>query len=60
MGRYMRVNSWVIKNIDTGAVVTEIFNEKVLKEVNTKKYMAVPIQEHLASINADIKAGRFY
>lgn len=46
-----RTASWVIKNKETGDVVMETFDKKKVDALNTKKYEAVPIQEHLASLS---------
>lgn len=43
--------SWVIRNKATGEVVMETFDRKKVEALNTKKYEAVPIAEHLASLN---------
>lgn len=43
--------SWVIREKATGDVVMETFDKKVAGAVNTEKYEAVPISEHLASLN---------
>lgn len=46
--------SWVIKEKATGAIVLETFNAKVVDALNTVKYHAVPIQEHLAGLNKSL------
>lgn len=43
--------SWVIREKATGKVIAETFNREVAQAVNTEKYEAVPIIEHLASLN---------
>lgn len=43
--------SWVIKNKETGEVVLEIFDKKKVDSLNTDKYEAVPIKDHLASLS---------
>jgi hypothetical protein len=48
-----KVASWVIKNKQTGEVVMETFDKKKVDALNTAKYEAVPIQEHLGGINKD-------
>lgn len=45
------VASWVIRNKATGEVVMETFDRKKVDALNTAKYEAVPVQEHLASLN---------
>lgn len=45
------VSWWVIKNKTTGEVVMETFDKKDVDALNTSKYEAVPIQQHLASLN---------
>ncbi|HCR1324270.1 TPA: PLxRFG domain-containing protein [Pseudomonas aeruginosa] len=43
--------SWVIRNKKTGEVIAETFDRKKVDALNTEKYEAVPIQQHLASLN---------
>lgn len=43
--------SWVIREKDTGRVIAETFNRSLVDALNTVRYEAVPITEHLASIN---------
>lgn len=43
--------SWVIREKGTGNVVMETFDRKKVDALNTAKYEAVPILEHLQSIN---------
>lgn len=45
------VASWVVRNKDTGEIVLETFDRKVVEALNTAKYEAVPIQEHLAGLS---------
>lgn len=47
----MRTASWVIKEKATGSVIAETFDAKKVAALNTTKYEAVPINEHLASLN---------
>lgn len=44
--------SWVIRDKATGEVIMETFDRKKVDALNTAKYEAVPIQQHLASLNA--------
>jgi GGDEF domain-containing protein len=46
--------SWVIKNKETGETVMETFDPKKVEALNTDKYEAVPIQEHLGNLNKEI------
>lgn len=48
--------SWVIKDLDSGAIIMETFEEKVVMALNRYRYQAVPIRDHLAGINAEIRA----
>lgn len=48
-----RDSSWVIKNKATGEVIMETFDKKKVDALNTEKYEAVPIQEHLASLGEE-------
>lgn len=43
--------SWVIRNKETGEVMAETFDRKKVDALNTEKYEAVPIRQHLASLN---------
>lgn len=47
--------SWVIREKETGKVVMETFDQKKVDALNTAKYEAVPIHDHLASINTPEK-----
>lgn len=49
--------SWVIRNKETGEVIMETFDKKKVDALNTEKYEAVPIQQHLGELNQKIKAG---
>ena len=46
-----RTASWVIKEKGTGRIVAETFDKRKVDRLNTDKYEAVPIGEHLASLN---------
>jgi hypothetical protein len=43
--------SWVIKDKETGAVIMETFDRAKVDALNTAKYEAVPIIDHLAGLN---------
>ena len=43
--------SWVIRNKETGEVIAETFERNTVAALNESKYEAVPISEHLASVN---------
>ena len=43
----MHTKSWVIKEIATNKVIVEIRDKKILESLNTEKYVAVPIEQHL-------------
>lgn len=43
--------SWVIKNKNTGEIIMETFDRKKVDALNTEKYVAVPILEHLQGLN---------
>lgn len=45
--------SWVIKNKSTGEVLFETFDKAKVDALNTSKYEAVPIYEHLTGLNKD-------
>jgi len=46
-----RDSSWVIRNKATGEVMLETFDKKKVDALNTEKYEAVPVQQHLGEIN---------
>lgn len=50
--------SWVIRDLATGAAVLETFEEKVLPFLNTTKYEAVPILQHLQELNQALRKQR--
>lgn len=43
--------SWVIRNKETGESVMETFDRKKVQYLNTEKYEAVPVRQHLAEAN---------
>jgi hypothetical protein len=43
--------SWIIKNKETGEIIMETFDCKKVEALNTTKYEAVPIIEHLHSLS---------
>jgi hypothetical protein len=43
--------SWVIREKATGQVVLETFDKKKVDALNTQRYEAVPIREHLAGLS---------
>lgn len=43
--------SWVLREKETGKVIAETFDRAKVDRLNTAKYEAVPILEHLASLN---------
>lgn len=45
--------SWVIKNKATGEILFETFDKAKVDALNTSKYEAVPIYEHLTGLNKD-------
>lgn len=47
----MKTASWVIREKETGRVVLETFDERVLKLKLKDEYELVPILEHLQSLN---------
>lgn len=44
-------SSWVIRNKATGEAIAETFLPQVAAGINREKYEAIPIGEHLASLN---------
>lgn len=51
-----RTASWVIREKETGNVVMETFDKKKVDALNTDKYEAVPVQQHLGELNKALKA----
>ncbi len=47
----MKTASWVIKEISTGIILFETFTPALVEIINKAKYKAVPILEHLVSLN---------
>lgn len=47
----MRTASWVIKELGTGKVIMETYDRKKVDALNTTRYQAVPIHEHLVGLN---------
>lgn len=47
----MRTASWVIREKGTGKVLFETFDKRKVDALNAARYEAVPILEHLASLN---------
>jgi formate-dependent nitrite reductase cytochrome c552 subunit len=50
--------SWVIREKATGKAIAEVWQQSVAAKVNAAKYEAVPIQEHLASINRALRTAQ--
>lgn len=53
----MKTASWVIRERATGRVLFETFLPSLVAALNTARYEAVPILQHLQEFNAAIKAG---
>ena len=53
----MKTASWVIKELGTGRIIIETYSQKVVGALNTTRYQAVPIQDHLAQLNRKLKLG---
>lgn len=52
------VTSWVIRNKETGEPVMQTYDRKKVEALNTEKYEAVPVEQHLAELNdPESKAG---
>jgi hypothetical protein len=51
-----RTASWVIREKATDHVLFETFDSKKVAALNTEKYRAVPILQHLVEINTAIKS----
>ena len=50
------VASWVIRNKETGEVVMETFDRAKVEALNTEKYEAVPVEQHLQELNEELRA----
>lgn len=48
--------SWVIREKTTDKVLFETFDSEKVAALNTEKYKAVPILQHLVEINTAIKS----
>ena len=48
----MKTASWVIKEKATGRVIAETYDKKKVDALRAERYVAVPIAEHLAGLNA--------
>lgn len=49
-------SSWVIREKGTGRVICETFDARKVAALNTARYEAVPILQHLQEFNASVKA----
>lgn len=47
--------SWVIREKSTGRAVLEVWSASVAAKVNTAKYEAVPILQHLQELNRSLR-----
>lgn len=54
----MKTASWIIKELDSGRVILETFDSRVVARLNTDKYIAIPIVEYLQNLNKTIKINR--
>jgi hypothetical protein len=52
MSSLLRPASWVIRERATGRVICETYDPRKVAALNTTRYEAVPILEHLQSLNA--------
>ena len=53
--RNIQGNSWVIREKDTGKVITETFDPAKVIALNKEKYEAVPAGKYLGEVNQQIK-----
>jgi hypothetical protein len=51
----MKTASWVLREKGTGRVIAETFDTGKVARLNTMRYEAVPILQHLGELNAAIK-----
>lgn len=51
-----RTASWVIVRLSDGEAMFETFNRRIAEAINRDRYKAVPILQHLQTLNASIKA----
>jgi hypothetical protein len=54
----MTAASWVIREKSSGRVICETYSAAAVAAINTARYEAVPILQHLQELNAKIKAGQ--
>lgn len=48
---HLRSASVVVVERETGRVVCELFDRRLIEQINTSRYEAIPIQTYLASLN---------
>lgn len=47
--------SWVVVELKTDKPVFETYSKRMVDNLNTKKYKAVPVQDWLANLNNEIR-----
>lgn len=52
-GRSRKVASWVIRDKETGQIVMETFERRIVDDLNIRQFEAVPIDQYLASLNRE-------
>lgn len=48
----MKTASWIIREKETGRVIMETFDPRIVGAINTQRYEVVPILTYLQSLNA--------
>jgi hypothetical protein len=51
-------SSWVIRQKDTGKVIAETYDNRLVGRLNTERYEAVPILQYLGELNRTIREAR--
>jgi hypothetical protein len=51
----MKTASWVVVQKDTGKVILETFDPKMVAAINLDRYRVIPILKYLTSLNRQIK-----
>lgn len=54
----MLTGSWIVSRRDTGLVVGEFFDERIVRRFNPDVVMIETAHEYLARLNRTVRAGR--
>lgn len=56
MSSLLKTSGWIVKRIDTGEAVAELYSPALVAKLNTDKYVAVPALLYLQQLAADAAA----